>query len=197
MNEVNMNRKKNAIITFWLLWEKVFNSVFSLKTIDEDNKLLYYRIRKYQGRTIHLEDGKDLRRGDKVAELHLNNRLIFSAIAQSRSAVHLAVILIREVEPLMNKLSDIIQNETQADIKALYGVSLIYRGTEHLGFIIKDVPTGLFSFFTHFYLKLLLIGLHPQGRKRIKKHQELWRPKVIVMPISALFSRYSEKPMDH
>lgn len=192
MKEANLNRKKNTVIAFWLVWEKIFNSVFSLRSIDDENELLHYRIRKYRGRTIQFDNGIVLKRGDKVAELHLNNKLMFSAFAASRSSVHLAVRLLREVEPLMTKLSAIMKNDVKEDVKALYGVSMIYRGTEQLGFTIKDMPSGPFSFLSNFYLKLLLIGLHPQGRKRIQNHPEMWKPKLIVMPTSVLFSKYEK-----
>lgn len=194
MNLPNLNWKKRIVVSSWLAWEKLFNTVFSMQSIEEENELLHYRIRKYHGRKIILNDGKVIRKGDLIAELHFNNGLFFQAIADSNSSIHLAVRLLRETDSWLPKLADLLNREPDGKhVKAVYGISMIYRGTEQFGFTTQDLPESYFSFFTRFYLKLLLVVLHPQGKKRLKSHPELWKPKIIAMSADELFKRYDSK----
>lgn len=191
MNLPNLSWKKRIVVSSWLAWEKMFNTAFSMKSIEEEHGLFHYRIRKYKGREIQLTNGETIHRGDPIAELHFNNGLFFRAIADSRSSIHLAVRLLREADSWLPKLASLLQDEPDGKrVKAVYGISMIYRGTEQFGFTIRDLPEGYFSRLTRVYLRLLLIVLHPQGKKRLKSHPELWKPKIIVMSADELFKRY-------
>ncbi|HET7577984.1 MAG TPA: hypothetical protein VFK33_01795 [Bacillales bacterium] len=191
MNYPGDHQMKSIIVTLWLKWEKLFNTVFSMKAIDGENDLLHYRIRKYQGRKVKLNNGEEIKRGDRIAELHFNNALFFQALNHSRSSVHLAVRLLREAEILLPKLAGLLKRQPEHKrVKAVYGISMIYKGTEQFGFTVKDLPKGIFSFFTRKYLQCLLIILHPQGKKRMKAHPEFWKPKIIAMSLNELFEKY-------
>ena len=57
-----------------------------------------YRIRKYSGPDVNLRDDKLLQTGDYVMEMHFENRMLFEMGMNSRSSVHTAIRLVREVE---------------------------------------------------------------------------------------------------
>ncbi len=96
--EKNVSLSKLAIVKLWLVWETVFHKMFRLKTVNPYDPMLHYRIRKYGGQKIELDEGTVLEKGDRVVELHFDNEKLFRFGVRSRSAVHLAIHLIRTME---------------------------------------------------------------------------------------------------
>lgn len=176
-------------IALWLKWEQLFHTVFDLTPVDPDNRLLYYRICTYQGIHITLPDGEEIRKGDRVVELHFNNEMIFRLASGTRSMMHLAVQLIRLVQELMPKMTE--QILSNSDIKGIYGITMIYRGPQQFGFTVRDMPRGVFYIMTKLYLRMLLWVIHPQGKKRLELKSDLLTPKILAISTKELQKRYS------
>lgn len=194
MNQMNKIFKK-MVVKLWLGWETCFHVITQLKTITPQNPFLHYRIRPYKGKRIDLTDGKFLEKGDPIIELHLDNKKLYQLGINSRSAVHLAIRMIREVEKELPHLARIAAMDPDfSKAKALYGVSMINRGPEQFGFQVKELPKGWFASSSSFYLKILMSVIHPQGQKRLKEGSHQMVPKMIIMPMDELYDRFGSKP---
>ena len=187
-----MSRTKKAIVALWLQWERLFAKIFRIKPIDEHNTLIRLRIRQYTGgRPIYLEDGECISKGDRIAELHLDNELLFKLGADARSTMQLMVMLIRRMEQLLPQISRYMLDDPEfKDVKGLYGITIIHRGTAKFGFTVVDLPKGIFSMFTRLYLRLLLYVIHPQGSERMQTKTELLVPKIVAISKRELINRY-------
>jgi peptidoglycan/xylan/chitin deacetylase (PgdA/CDA1 family) len=187
-----LSRPKQLLVFSWMLWEQLFIKIFHIVAIDRDNPLLKVRIREYTGnQIITMEDGEQIRKGDRIVELHFDNRILFQLSIDAPNQMHLAIQIIRKTEQLMPQINKLIQNDPLFhDVKGLYGISLIHRGTKKLGFSVIDLPKGAFSFLTQCYLRLLMYVLHPQGKKRLQSKPELLVPKIIAISKKELMNRY-------
>jgi peptidoglycan/xylan/chitin deacetylase (PgdA/CDA1 family) len=187
-----LSRSKQLLIFSWMLWERLFLKLFHVVAIDLKNPLLKVRVREYTGsRIITLEDGEQIIKGDLIAELHLDNRILFQLSADASSEMHLAIQIIRKMELFMPQVNLLLQNDPLwHNVKGLYGISLIHRGSKKLGFSVIDLPKGIFSITTQLYLKLLLFVLHPQGKKRLQSKPQLLVPKIIAISKKELMNRY-------
>lgn len=184
---------KRSIVALWLLWEKIFHVVFQLKTPNPEDPIFHFRIRPYHGEPVAMNDGKALKPGDQVMELHFDNKKLYEIGTRSRTTVQLAIQMIRGVEktlPLLAKY--VIDHPELSEVKALYGVSMINRGPEQFGFIITDLPRGWFASSTKIYLKLLMSVIHPAGTSRLKEQPQELVPKMIVMPMDVLLERFAD-----
>jgi peptidoglycan/xylan/chitin deacetylase (PgdA/CDA1 family) len=183
---------KQLLIFSWMLWEQLFLKLFRIVAIDLTNPLLKVRVREYTGnQTITLDDGEKISKGDLIAELHLDNRILFQLSTDAASEVQLAIQIIRMMELFMPQINLLLQNDPLwRDVKGLYGISMIHRGSRKLGFSVRDLPKGIFSFSTQLYLKLLLLVLHPQGKKRLQSKPQLLVPKIIAISKKELMNRY-------
>lgn len=193
---------KRLLVGLWLGWEKLFQLLFQIKTISQEDPFLHYRLRKYQGRTVHMDNGETLSKGDKVIELHFDNRQLFELGIHSRSTAQLAIRLIRRMEKDLPVLAERIAGDVElAEAKALYGVSMINRGPEKFGFMVLDLPSGLFASSTKFYLSILLSVIHPSGGARLKERSDQLVPKMMLMPVSQLLDQMNrqrpQKPVQH
>lgn len=185
---------KRVLVGLWLAWEQVFQVMFQLKTINPADPFMHYRMRKYQGEPVELGDGTLLSKGDKVIELHIDNRQLFELGVHSRSSAQLAIRMIRRMEKGLPMLAEVIAEDVNlAQAKALYGVSMINRGPEKFGFSVHDLPDGIFARSTKFYLKILLSVIHPDGGARLKERSEVLVPKLILMPVSELLKKMNKQ----
>lgn len=183
---------KRMIVALWMCWERGFVKLMRVKPVDHDNTLLQVRITEYRGKQpIHLPDGERIEQGDRIAELHLDNHLLYRLGASSTSTVHLAIQLVRRMEMLMPQIIRLLQTDPDyKGVKGLYGISIIHRGTRKLGFTVLDLPKGLFSTLTRMYLRFLLYMVHPQGKDRLKTKPDLLVPKIIAISTKELMNRY-------
>ncbi|GAA3404680.1 polysaccharide deacetylase family protein [Paenibacillus hodogayensis] len=183
---------KRVLVNAWMAWERCFVKLFHLKLVDIGNPLVKLRVREYQGRqSIVLPDGEQIRKGDLVAEMHLDNYTLFRLGIDSRSSVQLATQLIRRTRMLMPEISKLLLTDPQYQhVKGLYGITMIHRGSKQLGFTVFDLPNGWFARMTRTYLRLLLYVVHPNGKERLKEKTNLLEPKIVAISKNELKIRY-------
>lgn len=162
---------KRVVVSGWMVWEKLFHVMFRLHPVG-DGSFMHYRIIKYGGEELTLRDGSPIRRGDYVAEVHFDNESMYRMGMQSKSALQVAL------PDASRRLISVPQGK---EIKALYGVSMVNRGAEGLGFDTFPLKPGLFSVMSNWYLKLLMSIIHPDGKKKIARHGEKMEPRMILM----------------
>ncbi|MEC0231986.1 polysaccharide deacetylase family protein [Paenibacillus alba] len=183
---------KRVLVYVWLKWEHLFHKLFNIHPIDVNNQIFYSRVRKYHGKTIHLANGEVISPGDKVVELHFNNEKLSQLIAESNTMVQLAVNMIRDVQRFLPQMTQYLHRHTE--IKGIYGITMIHRGSKQLGFTVEELPKGLFNYFTLIYLRILLFVLHPNGRQRIDLKKGLLSPRIVAISVLELKRRYSADP---
>ena len=178
---------KKWFLPLWLGYERVFMKVFKLKTLDEDNPFFHYRIRSFKGRPIPMDNGDELRKGDLIAELHLDNERLYHLSTESRSYVHLAIKLIRLAQQQLPRMTEILKRPEFSNVKAIYGISMVHRGVKQIGFQVADMPRGILYFMTRLYLRFLVSVIHPNGRDRLKENTDELIPKIMIHPSSEAF----------
>ncbi|MGG1663118.1 polysaccharide deacetylase family protein [Brevibacillus sp. NRS-1366] len=194
MIHTQVSWRKRLLISLWMKWEKIFHMVSGMKPIDVNNQFLHVRVRIYRGKTIRLADGEEIRKGDRIAELHFDNELLFTMTTSSRSSIQLAIQMIRATEQLLPKILRLLRSHpTYQNVKGIYGVSLVHRGAKQLGFSVIDLQKGPLSLFIKAYLRILLIVVHPQGKQRLQSKKDLLIPKIIAMSTKELVRKYEIK----
>lgn len=189
---------KRSIISLWLLWERAFHLLFRLKEVDSGNPpAFHYRVTKYGGESVSFEDGSKVEKGDRIAEIHFDNRMLSSLAATSKSPLATGIRILREVERALPRLAKQLKADPDAvGVKAVYGVTMIHRGADRLGFHVYKLKEGLFARSTRFYLRMLLKVLtntkqYDKIRKR-KSENEMVSPRMLLMPIPTLLT-YDEE----
>ncbi|WP_373231750.1 polysaccharide deacetylase family protein [Cohnella sp.] len=179
---------KKVIVTGWLLWEKVFHILFRLSPVG-DGKFFNYRIRRYAGPPLDLRAETTLHSGDYIMEIHFENQMLFDLGMNSRSALQTGIKIIREMEKALPDMARELAVIPSGDkVKALYGVSMVHRGAESLGYGTYDLPRGLFSWITNIYLRILMRVIHPEGSERVRAKGESMTPRMLIMPREILLT---------
>jgi len=184
---------RRVLVKVWMTWERAFIKLFHVRPVDPDNTFLQIRLTEYtDSKPITLEDGETFAKGDHILEMHLNNHVLLELGRTSRNSTHLAIQMIKRTRALLPQITHLIEtNPDYQNVKGLYGVSLINRGPEQLGFTVLDLPKSPFTFLTKLYLRFLMYVVHPKGKERIKTKTELLVPKVIAISSKELEHRYA------
>lgn len=173
---------KKTLIAGWLLYEKAFQAVFRLK---HGGDFFHYRTIPYTGRTLELADGETLNKGDRVIELHFNNSRLSSIAMNARSPIAAIVKMKRETEHGLAELAGYIAKDEEARrTKAVYGITMVNRGADRIGFELFPMPSGLFARTTKTYLSILMRVLtNNKGGGKAELN-----PMILVMPMDRLLS---------
>ncbi|WP_270164529.1 polysaccharide deacetylase family protein [Paenibacillus sp. SYP-B4298] len=186
---------KRLLIGLWLGWERLFHLLFRLVPVKEGGGMFHYRIRTYHGQTLQLPEGQQIASNDKIVELHFDNKRLLEVMRTSKSLVQVAIIMIREVEKALPGMAQQLAARRElGEVRGIYGISMINRGSENFGFTVLDLPKGIFSRLTQVYLKLLLSVLHPTGLSRLKDKRSVLSPKIMAMSMKEFNRRYVSKP---
>ncbi|GIQ70246.1 polysaccharide deacetylase family protein [Xylanibacillus composti] len=187
-------RIRSAFAAAWLTWDSLVLHLLRICPIDSEQPFIQARVRPYTGKqALRLDDGTEVRKGDYIAEIHLNNRMIYSISQAYPSMMQLIVALLRRFQPGLPRLAAYIRKHPKAArIKAVYGVSLLHQPAERFGFTVLALPDGLFMRMTRWYLRLVQRLLQP-GRPRLRRSRERLEPKIMAMSSNKLLHLYPDK----
>ncbi len=177
------------------LWggvEWTFRKLGGIRELEE-GKNSFYRMapRRYRGKDWPMPDGSLLRRGDTYLELHVNNDRLLELFHGNMSLERLALKALREVQKELPLLAGLLKNDPDyRDVKILFGLTLLHRGTERLGFTSIDMKPGVFCALTGWYERWLLALYHPYGFKAVKAYRQKPAPRYLVMTRRQLLDRY-------
>jgi peptidoglycan/xylan/chitin deacetylase (PgdA/CDA1 family) len=170
---------KRLLVSLWMVWEKLYHLIFRLRPLG-DGSSFHYRITRYPGRDLSLANGDVLRRGDRVIELHFDNRMLFRLSAAARSEIHTALRLIRVGEQMLPQLAAEYERLPDREtIRGVYGITLIYKGTEALGFHVFELSRGWTRRLIGGYLHLLIAVFRSGGARRTERFP--LEPKIVFL----------------
>ncbi len=216
------HRIHTLLASLWLAWDRAVLRLLRIQPVHPQHPFLQVRIRAYTGKhTLHLNDGTVVQQGDHIAEIHLNNRMIYTIGQSSPSIMQMMVTLLRLFQPALSQLAAYLRRHPMgAQVKAVYGISLLHQPAERFGFTVLDVHNLLFSRISSWYLRFVLRLLRPgavqqrhqpdrrsepnrlrrengarNSRKPASSPQdrradERWKPKIIVISTSKLYRMY-------
>jgi peptidoglycan/xylan/chitin deacetylase (PgdA/CDA1 family) len=175
---------KRLIVALWLLYEKAFHAVFRLKPVGGENPTFHYRVRTYAGQHVDMGEGRQLKKGDTIVEIHFDNRMLQNIASHGGPPVHTAIRLLREMEKAIPQMMSQIAADPEAEnARAMVGVTMIHRGADRFGFQIVKLEKGWFDRMTRLYLRLLMRVLTPKkkGNRKKERGSEAINPHMLVM----------------
>lgn len=143
---------------------------------------------RYQGRPFTLPDGVEVQRGDLVCRLHINNPALMRVVANGTWRLQTATIGdLRALAAAMER------GDLPRDVRAVFGISVLARGSARLGFVVRPRPRTFKSFLDRVYLQGLLALYCPQGVGRLGYGRTVtsW-PDELWMSRAELMRRYAK-----
>lgn len=188
-----MNRVWLAV---WQAGDHVYRRIRRFDYQDLTGKNVFrIRLRDYEGPAVPLPDGDMVEDGDCVGFLHLYNIRLQQLLQDIKSENRRVIVVAREVQRSLPELAEFLRQHPRGSrIKALIGVTLLNRGVEPLGFSVSELPDTQWYRFKNWYMRLLVMFCHPDGRKRLRRGHGSMTLKRVVMTMEELFRRYGKVP---
>jgi len=183
---------KSCFRRVWGVYDWAIRKLSGIRDLRE-GKSSFFRIalRRYRGKDWPMPDGSVLKAGETYMELHINNERLLDTIGDNVKVERTALIALREVRSELPVIARLLELDNRyRHIKALLAITLLHRGTEHLGFTAYDMPKGPLRTLISWYERWMLGLYHPGGFKKLGAYRDKLVPKYIVMTRQDLMQRY-------
>jgi hypothetical protein len=160
----------------------------------DNNGIIRFSLRRYKGVTRVLNDGSEVKAGDTIMELHLNNEWFKRRrklnLGVSQSPREFLGCLARDLRFLAEQVAS---GTFGNDISALHGITLLDVVARRLGFQIDELPDSLWKKGSRFYMAGLMQVYHLRGDEVSGLREKPWELKEVWLSKAALLSKYETK----
>jgi hypothetical protein len=182
------------VLIFWPVVDRFLTLVGHIKPLKaDDSGIIRIGLHRYKGPTRMLNDGSEVRIGDTLIELHMNNdwfkrrRKLNLSISQSPWE-----ILNAFDEDLRLLAQRVVDGEFEGFV-ALRGVTFLHTGSKRLGFQVDELPDGLWKKGARFYMAGLVRIYNLRTDRTSKRRARPVELKEIWLSKAALLRRYGPK----
>ena len=214
------------IIPLWLLWERLFDHLYHVYPLSKlfrlsvvpwrfgtkqtnfsltPQEIIAQGARETAATHITPSDATAwatqmicIENGSPMVELHVQN-VTLQEFVHIESPERMAVYSLKVVrESLHYVAQSLLFDERFSTAKGIFGMTLLHRGMDRLGFHVEEVEPTLMNRWVTKILVFIMVLYHPQGRKRLHTGSQTMRPKLIWMTKEELVQRYyqGELPTD-
>lgn len=201
---VSLLKVRNFKLPRLILWlfpfvDSLAMRFLNLKPLRADKiGALNVRIRRYQGRFVRLQCGTEIKPGDLLIELHLNNawflRYKKTVGSFSSPAWAFASALAADLRYLARQMAI---GGFFPKIKALCGVTLFHAAAPRFGFAVLEMPKGLWKSLNQFYLSSLRQTYYFSGTDRLVTGTKSLVPKEIWISRVKFLEKYGPKEAEY
>lgn len=152
-----------GVIAVWAAWERLMQRLYRVQPV-RPSGLFLFRVQRYRGPETALGDGTRVHRGDRIVELHINNRrLVAMRSEHGYDTWHAVETLRADLEALAGRVAD----GDLGVVVALHGVSLLGAAGGRLGFEVHELPRSIRLAFLRYFMAGVDAVYHPAGLSRL------------------------------
>jgi hypothetical protein len=182
------------VLILWPVVDKCLRAISRTKPVRaDDSGIIRFSLHRYKGPIRVLNDGSEVKSGDRVIELHLNNvwfkRRRNPYLSVSRSPREFLGCFAQDLQILAQQIS----SGTFGDIAALHGSTLLYVAASRLGFQVDGLPDSLWKKGARFFMAGLMQVYHLRGEEAAGLREKPWELKEVWLSRAALLNKYGSQ----
>ena len=182
------------VLILWPVADKFLRTISQTRPVRaDDSSIIRFNLHRYKGRTRVLNDGSEIKIGDTIIELHLNNawfkRRRNLYLSASQSPPEFLGCFAQDLHILAQQISSGIFG----DITALHGSTLLHVAARRLGFQVDELPDSLWKKGARLYMAGLMQVYHLRGDEASGLREKPWELKEVWFSRAALLTRYGPK----
>jgi hypothetical protein len=152
-----------------------------------------FNLHRYKGPARVLNDGSEVKTGDTIVELHLNNAWFKRRRNLNLSASQSPREFLGCFAQDLRFLAQQTVSGTFGNIAALHGITLLHVAARRLGFQVDELPDSLWKKGARFYMAGLMQVYHLRGDEVSGLREKFWELKEIWLSRAALLTKYGPK----
>jgi hypothetical protein len=182
------------VLILWPVADRLLRVIEHIRPLKaDDSGIIRYSVHHYKGPSRILNDGSEVKAGDTIIELHLNNTWF-----KRRRKLHLrASQSPREFLGCFAEdlrfLAQQIAGGVFGDVAALHAITLLAVAALRLGFQANELPDSLWKKGASFYMAGLMRAYHLRADGVAGLGEKTWELKEIWLSRAALLTRYGPK----
>ncbi|MFC4076641.1 YkoP family protein [Salinithrix halophila] len=177
-----------GFLTAWRIWDRMYCLASRLQYVDrQQGNLFRIVVKRYRGKPVIIGDRIMLEPGDWYAKLHLHNLRIAQLLEKAvydgvDGEVGMARLVLRETHKSLPALASYLnEHPHSAMIRVLMGTTLLHRGAERLGFVIKEIEDPRIRRFKFFYFRWIVRMCSPGRWRGSWKEKHFPAPKRVFL----------------
>jgi hypothetical protein len=177
---------KSYLLGVWNMIDPVYYTFSRLRYVpdtSQHNTVFRVRLTRYKGSAITLSDGASIQKNDILLKIHLHNVKMLNELNMITSDMKRAVFIYHSVKKSLPKLTEYLMLHPQyKEIKAIIGITSLYKGSARLGFDIVSIQNKYYRMYKKItFLPINLVA----GNKRYED------PVYLFMSKDKLNKKYS------
>jgi hypothetical protein len=184
------------VLILWPVADRLLRVIHRVRPLKaDDSGIIRFNLRHYKGPTKVLNDGSEVRTGDTIIELHLNNdwfkRRRNLNLKASQSPREFLGCFAQDLHLLAQQVA----SGMFGNITALHGSTIQHIAARRLGFQIDELPNSLWKKGARFYMAGLMQVYHLRGDEVSGLREKPWELKEVWLSMTALLTRYGPKQL--
>jgi len=182
------------VLRLWPVVDRFLRVIYHIRPLKADGSgIIHFNLRHYKGPTRVLNDGSEVKTGDTIIELHLNNawfkRRRKLNIKASQSPREFLGCFAQDLHFLAQQ----VVNGKFEGVAALHGSTLQHVAATRLGFQVDELPDSLWKKGARFYMAGLMQIYHLRGDEVSGLREKPWELKEVWLSRAAFLTRYGPK----
>jgi hypothetical protein len=182
------------VLILWPVADRLLRVIYRIRPLKaDDSGIIRFDLRHYKGPTKVLNDGSEVKTGDTIIELHLNNdwfkRRRKLNLKASQSPREILGCFAQDLRLLAQQVA----SEMFGNITALHGSTILHVAARRLGFQVVELPDSLWKRGARFYMVGLMQVYHLRGDEVLGFREKPWELKEVWLSKAALLTKYGPK----
>ena len=182
------------VLVFWPVADRLLRLIYHIRPLKaDDSGIMRFNLCHYKGPTKMLNDGSEVKTGDIIIELHLNNAWFKRRRKLNLSASQSPWEFLGSLAQDLHLLAQQVASGTFGNIAALHGITLLHVAARRLGFQVDELPDSLWKKGARFYMAGLMQVYHLRGDEVSGLREKTWELKESWLSRAALLTKYGPK----
>jgi hypothetical protein len=182
------------VLIFWPVADRLLRVIYHIRPLKaDDSGIMRFNLCHYKGPTKMLNDGSEVKTGDIIIELHLNNAWFKRRRNLNLSASQSPREFLGSLAQDLHLLAQQVASGMFGNITALHGITLLHVAARRLGFQIDELPDSLWKKGARFYMAGLMQVYHLRGDEVSGLREKTWELKELWLSRAALLTKYGPK----
>jgi len=182
------------VLILWPVADRLLRVIYRIRPLKaDDSGIIRFNLRRFKGPTKVLNDGSEVKTGDTIIELHLNNDWFKRRRKLNLRAAQSPREVLGCFAQDLHLLAQQVASGMFGNIAALHSSTILHVGAKRLGFQVDELPDSLWKRGGRFYMAGLMQVYHLRGDKVSGLREKPLELKEVWLSRTALLTRYGPK----